>query len=325
MNFYKTIQMNKLISLSIILAYTFHLNAQINISDYWGDEYTYTPKSNVLTEDIDGDSILDSLYYDFEKESIRILLSGRNFDTLSIDFTPLDRCKLYLEKDVLTVQETYMRAFEIYSYCFDNKANDFRMTHFFNEAYGGATNNGSGTVAVDLLTGDILAEWYYYDCEIDSLLPIPQIEVNIPIHPAYLGDSISTSFPFDSIFFHYKYLDIMEERIKNIDVEKLLLEQNISIDIPENINQPVDSVFAGDEELLSNYLKPPFNSTSENSCQYENLIVQLHQSDGINVYLVLFDFNIDKPIYAAFSIDKKTSEVTHRHISGDAKIGAMVK
>lgn len=205
--------MKKTIFISLSLLLSLKLTGQIFIDNrgYVELDDCDRVKSEVIANDIDRDGVLDSMYYDCQKEAIAVKLSSdkfaiRHFPSMSFsDFISIDA-----EDGVLYIRESWMRYSEYRSYCFDNHRKDYRLMNYTNEYFGNATNDGSGTCSLDLLSGEFSADWNYYDYEQDSLIAIPTIEILLPCLPAYLSDSTTLDLPLDSIYNFYKEKQIIK-------------------------------------------------------------------------------------------------------------------
>lgn len=145
-----------------------------------------------LLTDIDFDGIKDSVYVDKEKSVIVCRLSSQKFKI--IKSKPIE-----ILNDQSGVNETHngfqfsnhwMRAGYNNQFRFDKKTKRIQLIGMDRYEFGNAANDGSGESSVNLLTGDYIGDWNYYDHfynnEEGQLVKIPTIKTKMPFKKIYL-------------------------------------------------------------------------------------------------------------------------------------------
>ncbi len=76
--------------------------------------------------------------------------------------------------------------------------------------FGNAANDGSGKSSVNLLTGDYIGNWNYYDETKNKLVKIPTIKTKMYFPKIYLEEfNDETNYPEKCATLYYKYKKIM--------------------------------------------------------------------------------------------------------------------
>lgn len=186
---------------SMVFAYL-PANGQKNNS-----EPTY--KQEISLGDIDDDNITDTLYYHAPDSVIVFLLSSNGFQPLLQEYymDSMDPEHTYFSafNGGFMITTNHMRASDIYSYSYEPDSKRFRLSGYFHENFGNALNDGSGTMFLDLITGEFTGDWSYYDLESDSLISLPTAAVHVDNPAIYLDDDIvDFSFPGYELYENYK-------------------------------------------------------------------------------------------------------------------------
>lgn len=176
-------------------------SAQIKLFD---DDREYVSGRSVA--DIDKDGVNDTLVFDSDSKQLFCLLSGRNFDTLSLGVTPEDWVLTHIEacEGGIAGVDSDMRYMLRYVWAFEKETERFRLTQYWNESLGNVANDGAGQMILDLLTGEFTADWYYYDHETDELIGLPTARVQVDNPPIYFDDTTDFVFPGYELYEHYK-------------------------------------------------------------------------------------------------------------------------
>lgn len=171
----------------------------------FGDNGEYVSGKSIA--DIDMDGVADTLVFDSDSRQLFCLLSGRNFDTLSLGTTPEDWFLTHIEArdGGIIGYDSDMRYTLRYAWVFEKETGKFRLTEYSGDYLGDASNDGSGRMTLDLLTGEFTADWYYYDDEADSLIGLPTASVHVDNNPpVYFGDTTDFVFPGYEFYEYYR-------------------------------------------------------------------------------------------------------------------------
>lgn len=270
--------------------------------------------SMVETGYLDGDTVIDSLYYSFADESIVISLSSHDYRPLSFPYTVYGmwtNIEVAENGKGFYIHEADMRRMTIYSLEYEEETGRFRFVGLDHEYLGPASNDGSGYYSIDLISGDFEAEWSYWDMERGELIPMPKIELSFKTAPTYLdSEEADLDIPADSLFMAYKERLIMEDRISVISddflsssnfassVRKKYLEANLDTLLSE---YGIDMRLDGDgkfnivqDSLLSDFI------------DYSSIACKINIDKRNTLVIVSFDIGSDNKYYALICYDKKT-------------------
>lgn len=196
--------MNKLKHTILLLLVAFYYTtsyAQINLS-----EPSYI--SDYIFSTIDNDDITDSIYYHTPDSTIVFLLSSLNFQPLRLKYCMENDNSirsLTAHKGGFAITTNHMRSWNSSTYTYEPDSKRFRFSGYYEENYGNAANDGSGTMSLDLIEGKFVGDWYYYDHEIDSLIGLPPVTVHVDNPPIYWeDDELSIVFPGYDLYESYK-------------------------------------------------------------------------------------------------------------------------
>lgn len=150
----------------------------------------FTFGQNKLVKDIDNDVKNDTFFIDVEKSTIVCKLSTLNYE--SISSKPIEILNepsgIIETKNGFAFFNDWMRAGYKTQFRFNSKTKRIQLIGMSRYDFGNAVNDGSGESSVNLLTGDYIGNWNYYDMEKDSLIKIPTIRTKIKIKTINLED-----------------------------------------------------------------------------------------------------------------------------------------
>lgn len=140
-----------------------------------------------VTFDFDGDQMTDVVEI---KDGLLVytLSSQNNKPVQSKGMSFADVHSLSLAKNVVVLHCQFMRGENTFKFRYDSKIKAFKLIGYDNEQYGNATNDGSGSASYNLLTGDYVATWHYYDQKKEDLKTYPVINKKMSIKVYLLKD-----------------------------------------------------------------------------------------------------------------------------------------
>lgn len=146
-----------------------------------------------LVKDIDFDGKNDTVYVDPEAAVIVCRLSSQQYKPIkSQPIEILNRQSgISATKNGFELYNHWMRAGYHAQFRFDTKIKKIRLIGMSRYEFGPANNNGSGESSVNLLTGDYIGDWNYYDelanNEKGELIKIPTIKTKMRLTKTYLS------------------------------------------------------------------------------------------------------------------------------------------
>ena len=145
---------------------------------------------NKLVKDLDNDSRNDTVFIDIEKSTIVCKLSILNYEPLSSK--PIEILNephgIIETKDGFVFANDWMRAGYKNQFRYNSKTKKIQLIGMSRYEFGNAVNDGSGESSVNLLTGDYIGNWNYYDLQKDSLIKIPTIKTKMTFKTIYLEE-----------------------------------------------------------------------------------------------------------------------------------------
>ena len=145
---------------------------------------------NKLVKDIDNDGKNDTIFIDVEKSTIVCKLSTLNYE--SISSKPIEILNepsgIIETKNGFAFFNGWMRAGYKNQFRYNSKTKRIQLIGMSRYEFGNAANDGSGESSVNLLTGDYIGNWNYYDMEKDSLIKIPTIRTKMKFKTINLED-----------------------------------------------------------------------------------------------------------------------------------------
>ena len=150
----------------------------------------FTFGQNKLVKDIDNDGKNDTIFIDVEKSTIVCKLSTLNYE--SISSKPIEILNepsgIIETKNGFAFFNDWMRAGYKNQFRYNSKTKRIQLIGMSRYEFGNAANDGSGESSVNLLTGDYIGNWNYYDMEKDSLIKIPTIRTKMKFKTINLED-----------------------------------------------------------------------------------------------------------------------------------------
>lgn len=155
--------------------------------------YGFTYAQDMLIKDIDLDGKKDSIYIDQKEWKIVCRLSTQNFKKIKSKKIETSGDNTYIKpkKNGFEITVNWMRSGYACQFRYEKNEKRIRLIGTSEYAFGNAANDGSGEASVNLLTGDYIGNWHYYDHlanEKGELVKIPTIKAKMPIKKIYLED-----------------------------------------------------------------------------------------------------------------------------------------
>lgn len=146
-----------------------------------------------LVKDLDFDGKNDTVYIDQNEYRIVCRLSTQKFK--KIKSKPLeiysDQSYIAPAKNGFYWKNNWMRAGNSCQFRYEKAEKRIRLIGISDYAFGNAANDGSGEASVNLLTGDYLGEWHYFDHlankEEGELVKVP-VKAKLKFTKRYLED-----------------------------------------------------------------------------------------------------------------------------------------
>lgn len=176
-----------------------------------------------LKKDIDFDGIIDTVFVDDEKSTIVCILSSKKFK--KIESKPIEILNLQSgisdAKDGFYFENHWMRAGYSNQFRYDKHLKKIRLIGMSRYEFGNATNDGSGESSVNLLTGDYLGDWNYFDDSANNsegeLIAIPTIKAKMYFDKIYLedfGEEIYFDYAEKCSKLYYEHRDKLKDKRK---------------------------------------------------------------------------------------------------------------
>lgn len=149
---------------------------------------------NKFQKDIDFDGVIDTVYIDNKKSTIVCLLSSNSFK--KAESKPIKILNLQSgitdAKNGFNFENHWMRAGYSNQFRYDKNINKIRLIGMSRYQFGNVNNDGSGESCVNLLTGNYIGNWNYYDDFANNhegeLIKIPSIKTKMFFEKIYLDD-----------------------------------------------------------------------------------------------------------------------------------------
>lgn len=145
---------------------------------------------NKLLKDVDHDGITDTVYVDSAKHTIVCKLSTKNYNPISSK--PIEILNLMSgvveTKSGFEFFNDWMRAGYKNQFRYNTKTKKIQLIGMSRYEFGNAVNDGSGESSANLLTGDYIGNWNYYDMDKDELIKIPTIKTKMKFNLTNLED-----------------------------------------------------------------------------------------------------------------------------------------
>jgi hypothetical protein len=172
---------------------------------------------NVLVKDIDHDGKNDTIFIDVKKSKIVCKLSILNYESVSSKpIEILNEPSGVIEtKNGFAFFNDGMRAGYKNQFRYNSKTNKIQLIGMNRYEFGNAANDGSGESSVNLLTGDYIGNWNYYDMGKDSLIKIPTIRTKMKFKTINLED-----FSDETYFNYAERCTALYHKNKKINMNK---------------------------------------------------------------------------------------------------------
>lgn len=193
--------MKKLLSLIIILG--------IHISVFGQEK---------LVKDIDFDGKKDTVYIDQKALQIVCRLSAQKFKKIRSKTIEMSSDNTYIKstKNGFELRNNWMRAGYACLFRYEKGEKRIRLIGITEYAFGNAANDGSGEASANLLTGDYIGNWHYFDHlannEKGELVKIPTIKTKMKFSKIYLEQ-----FSEESYFSYQTQLEDIVEKHKTAE------------------------------------------------------------------------------------------------------------
>jgi hypothetical protein len=152
-----------------------------------------------LVKDLDHDGIQDSVHIESARSVIVCKLSTQKFKAITSKVLEIvnETSGVKATKSGFEYYNAWMRAGFHNQFRFNKKAKKIQLIGMSRYEFGSASNDGSGESSVNLLTGNYIGNWNYYDMEKEELISLPAIVLKMSFKPVYLE-----AFE-DDIYFDY--------------------------------------------------------------------------------------------------------------------------
>lgn len=141
-----------------------------------------------VKKDLDGDGINDEVDYDASTSKITCKLSSQNFKAISSKANLSDELNtgVRVTKSGFEFFVAHMRAGYANQFRYDKATKQIQLIGMSRYEFGPANNNGSGESSVNLLTGQYIGDWNYYNLEQSELIKMPTIKTKMLFKKMYL-------------------------------------------------------------------------------------------------------------------------------------------
>jgi len=174
---------------------------------------------DTVVTDLDLDRISDTIRLDREQGFIICQLSTLAFRPVHSKPTDMES-NAYLKKtrNGFEFRNNWMRAGYACQFRFDAKMRRMQLIGMNRYEFGNAANDGSGESSVNLLTGDYIGNWNYYDEQHDTLIKMKPIKLKMPLPKTYLDQFSEDSYyqyadQCSDLFIRYKKADKKQRKL----------------------------------------------------------------------------------------------------------------
>jgi len=174
-----------------------------------------------LVKDIDFDGKNDTVYIDQKALQIVCRLSTQNFKKLRSKEIEMSSDNTYVKatRNGFELRNNWMRAGYACQFRYEKVEKRIRLIGITEYAFGNAANDGSGEASANLLTGDYIGNWHYFDHlannEKGELVKIPAIKVKMKFKKIYLEE-----FSEESYYTYSTQLDGIVEKHENAEKKR---------------------------------------------------------------------------------------------------------
>lgn len=183
--------------------------------------FTLVKAQDKLIKDIDFDGKNDTVYVDPDESVIVCRLSSQQYKTIKSDPIGLlnEQSGVSATNNGFEFYNHWMRSGFQCQFRFDKKEKQVRLIGMSRYEFGPASNDGSGESSINLLTGDYIGDWNYYDHlandEKGELIKIPSIKTKMWLNKTYLNgfsDKIYSDYSERCSKLYYKHKRLMQSK-----------------------------------------------------------------------------------------------------------------
>ncbi|TKC01758.1 hypothetical protein [Pedobacter cryotolerans] len=181
----------------------------------------YALAQEKLVKDLDFDGKKDTVYIDQKEREIICRLSTQNFKKLMTKPLEMASDNTYIKAthNGFELRNNWMRSGYACQFRYEKMEKRIRLIGITEYAFGNAANDGSGEASANLLTGNYIGNWHYYDhlanneqCE---LVKIPTIKAKLKFKKIYLEE-----FSEETYFGYSAQLEKIVEKHKNAEQKR---------------------------------------------------------------------------------------------------------
>lgn len=171
-----------------------------------------------LVKDIDFDGKNDTVYIDQNEGAIVCRLSSQNFRKLKSKAMEIggDNSAIKASRNGFEFRNNWMRSGYAGQFRYEKTEKRIRLIGITAYAFGNAANDGSGEASANLLTGDYIGNWHYYDHLANNgkgeLVKIPTIKAKLKFEKIYLEE-----FNEESYYSYSTQLEKIVEKYKDLE------------------------------------------------------------------------------------------------------------
>ncbi|RZK14886.1 MAG: hypothetical protein EOO86_17800 [Pedobacter sp.] len=171
-----------------------------------------------LIKDIDFDGKKDTVYIDQKALQLVCRLSTQNFKKLTSKHIEMSGDNSYIKstRNGFEISVNWMRSGYACQFRYEKAEKRIRLIGITEYAFGNAANDGSGEASANLLTGDYIGNWHYFDHlannEKGELVKIPTIKTKMKFSKIYLEQ-----FSEESYFSYQTQLEDIVEKHKTAE------------------------------------------------------------------------------------------------------------
>lgn len=171
-----------------------------------------------LIKDIDFDGKKDTVYIDQKALQLVCRLSTQNFKKLTSKHIEMSGDNSYIKstRNGFEISVNWMRSGYDCQFRYEKAEKRIRLIGITEYAFGNAANDGSGEASANLLTGDYIGNWHYFDHlannEKGELVKIPTIKTKMKFSKIYLEQ-----FSEESYFSYQTQLEDIVEKHKTAE------------------------------------------------------------------------------------------------------------
>lgn len=147
-----------------------------------------------LVKDIDFDGVKDTIYVDAKTSEIVCVLSSNKFKKIKSKGleTSTEDAIIEATKNGFEFRINWMRAGYANQFRYNKALKRVQLIGMSRYEFGNAANDGSGESSVNLLTGDYIGNWNYFDHlannEKGELVKLPSIKTKMFFKQTFLED-----------------------------------------------------------------------------------------------------------------------------------------